>query len=94
MKTKVFLSAFLRYNEGKHEGFVEMQVEGDKVRDVIEQMKAQNVPNSDRLLDDKGKLRNFIVIFVNEQDVRTMDNLDTPIKNGDEVDIIVAISGG
>ena len=46
------------------------------------------------LRDDKGQIRRFLNIYVNEEDIRFLDNQKTPLKDGDEVSIIPAIAGG
>ena len=48
----------------------------------------------ERLLDDTGAVRRFVNVYVNEEDIRFLDNQQTPIKDGDEVSIIPAIAGG
>lgn len=48
----------------------------------------------ERLLDDNGTVRRFVNVYVNEEDIRFLQNQDTPIKSGDEVSIIPAIAGG
>jgi molybdopterin synthase sulfur carrier subunit len=48
----------------------------------------------DRLLDDTGAVRRFVNVYVNEEDIRFLQNLETPVKDGDEVSIIPAIAGG
>jgi molybdopterin synthase sulfur carrier subunit len=48
----------------------------------------------ERLVDDSGQVRRFVNIYVNEEDIRFLQNQDTPIKAGDEVSIIPAIAGG
>jgi molybdopterin converting factor small subunit len=45
-------------------------------------------------LFDNGKLRRFVNIYVNDEDIRYLDMLDTAIKDGDEVAIIPAVAGG
>jgi len=45
-------------------------------------------------LDEKGHIRRFVNIYVNEEDVRFLDNQNTALKEGDEVSIIPAIAGG
>jgi len=46
------------------------------------------------LYDEKGEVRRFINIYVNEEDIRFLTGTDTPLKDGDEVSIIPAIAGG
>ena len=48
----------------------------------------------ERLVDDKGEVRRFVNVYVNEEDIRFLQNQDTPLKDGDEISIIPAITGG
>ena len=43
---------------------------------------------------DKGQIRRFVNVYVNEEDIRFLQNQDTPLKEGDEISIIPAIAGG
>ncbi|OOV36719.1 molybdopterin synthase sulfur carrier subunit [Candidatus Synechococcus spongiarum LMB bulk10D] len=47
-----------------------------------------------RLCDDSGKLRRFLNIYVNSEDIRFLNNQATPLKEGDEVSIVPAVAGG
>jgi sulfur-carrier protein len=72
----------------------EVQAEGATLREVLENLAAQNAEIKNRLLDDSGELRRFVNVYVNEEDVRFLQKLDTPLKDGDEVSIVPAIAGG
>ena len=48
----------------------------------------------ERLMDDNGEVRRFVNVYVNEEDIRFLQNQNTPLKDGDEVSIIPAIAGG
>ncbi|MEI6357268.1 MAG: MoaD/ThiS family protein [Verrucomicrobiota bacterium] len=48
----------------------------------------------ERLVDDAGQVRRFVNVYVNEEDIRFLQNNDTVLKDGDEVSIIPAIAGG
>jgi len=48
----------------------------------------------ERLMDDTGQLRRFVNVYVNGDDVRFIDGLATPLKDGDEVSIVPAVAGG
>jgi sulfur-carrier protein len=48
----------------------------------------------ERLLDETGAIRRFVNVYVNEEDIRFLQNQQTPLKDGDEVSIIPAIAGG
>jgi len=72
----------------------ELHVEATTLRQVVEQLASQNDEFKARLLDDSGNLRRFVNVYVNEEDVRFLQKLDTPLKDGDEVSIVPAIAGG
>ena len=46
------------------------------------------------MLDDAGQIRRFVNIYVNGDDVRFMEGLGTPLRDGDEVSIVPAVAGG
>ena len=72
----------------------EVQADGVTLRDVVSNLAEQNAEFKTRLLDDQGELRRFVNVYVNEEDVRFLQKLDTPLKDGDEVSIVPAIAGG
>jgi molybdopterin converting factor small subunit len=47
-----------------------------------------------RLCDENGKLRRFLNVYVNSEDIRFLDNQATSLKDGDEVSIVPAVAGG
>ncbi len=72
----------------------EVQVEGQTVQQVIDDLNRRYPGIKDRLCDDAGKLRRFVNVYVNEEDIRFLKMEATPIKDGDELSIIPAIAGG
>ena len=48
----------------------------------------------ERICDDNGQVRRFVNIFANDEDIRFLQNLDTPVKDSDEISIVPAIAGG
>ena len=48
----------------------------------------------ERILDENGEVRYFVNLYLNNEDVRFLDGLATPIKSGDEVSIVPAVAGG
>jgi molybdopterin synthase sulfur carrier subunit len=48
----------------------------------------------ERLCDDTGALRRFVNVYINGEDVRFLDGLASPLKEGDEVSIVPAVAGG
>ena len=75
-------------------GSAEVQAKGDTVDDVVLDLERQFPGLRDRLMDDKGELRRFINLYVNEEDVRFLDGRTTVLKEGDTVSIVPAIAGG
>lgn len=72
----------------------EVKTEGANIRELIDRLE-QGFPGiKSRLCDETGKLRRFINIYVNEEDIRFLQQDATPLKDGDEVSIIPAIAGG
>jgi sulfur-carrier protein len=49
---------------------------------------------ADQVLNTDGTLRRFVNVYVNDDDVRFLSALDTPVKDGDEVSILPAVAGG
>ncbi|MCZ7583714.1 MAG: MoaD/ThiS family protein [Deltaproteobacteria bacterium] len=75
---------------GKDEVFID----GATVRDVIEKLDAAHAGLGARILDDGGELRRFVNLYLNEEDVRGLDGLETAVKTGDVLSVIPAIAGG
>jgi molybdopterin synthase sulfur carrier subunit len=71
----------------------EVKIEGATVRDVVENLEKAHPGIKDRLLDEKG-VRRFVNIYANDEDIRFLENLATPLKDGDSVSIVPAIAGG
>ena len=72
----------------------EVQCEGTTVRELLENLEQRCPGVKERICDETGKLRRFVNVFVNEEDIRFLQSDQTPVKGGDEVSIIPAIAGG
>ena len=75
-------------------GQAEVESQGATVTELLEQLNRQYPGLKERLCDETGKLRRFVNIFVNEEDIRFLHMDQTALKDGDEVSIIPAIAGG
>ena len=75
-------------------GIAEVQAKGETVDDVIVDLERQYPGLRERLVDETGELRRFVNIYVNQEDIRFMQNRETVLKDGDEVAIVPAIAGG
>lgn len=71
-----------------------VEVQAATVGGAIEEMQARFPGIQERLLDEAGNIRRFVNVYVNEEDIRFLQNKQTPLKDGDEVSIIPAIAGG
>ena len=75
-------------------GVDKVSVEGSSVASVIDALDAEFPGIKGRLCDESGQLRNFVNVYVNGEDVRFEDGLNTATKPGDEVSIVPALAGG
>ncbi len=75
-------------------GAEEVTVNGTTVAALVDDLESNHPGMKERICDEEGKVRRFVNIFVNGDDIRFLNNLDTPVKDGDEVSIVPAIAGG
>ena len=75
-------------------GADEVAIDGGTVGEVIENLEKKHPGVKERLCDEKGNVRRFVNIYANEEDIRFLQNLETPVKDGDEISIVPAIAGG
>ena len=75
-------------------GAKDVQSSGDTVGELIENLEQQYPGIKGRLCEEDGVLRRFINVYVNGEDIRYAKGVDTALKDGDEVSIIPAVSGG
>ena len=83
-------SPLRRFTDGKRE----VEVNGKTVGEALENLIGQFSELAPQLYDEKGKLRNFVNLYVRGEDIRYLDAMATEIKDGDEVMIIPSIAGG
>ena len=79
-------------NITNHQGVV--PASGSNVREVLLNLDGQFPGIKDRLYDEKGSLRRFINIYLNDEDIRFLNGEETAVKDNDEISIIPAIAGG
>jgi len=71
-----------------------VDVAGATVGELLKSLGEKYPELAGRLFKAENELNRFINIYVNDEDIRFMENLDTPVKSGDEVSIVPAIAGG
>jgi len=71
-----------------------VSVDGSTVGEVIRALVSAHPGMTEQVLNADGSLHKFVNIYVNDDDVRYLSALDTPVKDGDEVSILPAVAGG
>ncbi len=75
-------------------GAEEVNANGATVAALVNNLEKNYPGIKERICDEEGRVRRFVNIFVNGDDIRFLSNLDTAVKDGDEVSIVPAIAGG
>ena len=71
----------------------EVQCEAKNINELLADLEKKHPGIKERLCDAEGKLRRFVNVYVNEEDIRFLQNQDTVVKDGDDISIIPAIAG-
>ena len=71
-----------------------VEIDGDTLGQIIEAMDSSYPGFKDRLVDEDGEIRYFVNIYLNGEDVRFLQGMDTTTKTGDELSIVPAVAGG
>jgi sulfur-carrier protein len=90
MSVKVEIPSPMREQAG---GNTMVSVEGASVKDALADL-IRIHPALEAKLFDKGKLRPFVNVFVNDEDIRYLDDLDTAVKPGEVIALVPAVAGG
>ena len=75
-------------------GADEISAQGNTVRVLVEDLERKFPGIKERICDETGKIRRFVNVYVNGDDIRFLQNLDTSLKDGDNISIVPAIAGG
>lgn len=75
-------------------GQARVQVEGSNVGEALHTLAGQFPDLAAQVLDARGDVAQFLNVFVNEEEIRSLQGLATPLKAGDEVSLIPAMAGG
>lgn len=71
-----------------------IKAEGSNIDELFDYLENNYPGIKARLCDDQGKPRRFLNLYVNNEDIRFLDNTDTQLNDGDEVSIVPAVAGG
>jgi len=91
MAHKILIPTPLRVYAGKQEV---VEAEGRTVGELLENMAAEYTELRGHLYTEDGKLRSFVNIYVNDDDIRYLEKEETPLAPGDTVSIIPSVAGG
>ncbi len=75
-------------------GQSEIEVEANTAGEALEQLTATHANLKKHLYNDGGNLRNFVNVYVGDEDIRDLDGLETAVKSGTEILIVPSIAGG
>jgi molybdopterin synthase sulfur carrier subunit len=71
-----------------------VEVDASSVGEAINELQSRYPGIQERLVDESGEIRRFVNVYVNEEDIRFLQNKETALKDNDEISIIPAIAGG
>ena len=91
MSVSVRVPTILRTYTG---GESEVSAEGATVADVLESLDANYQGIKGRIVDEQGELRRFVNVYVGNDDVRFLDELETATPDGVQISVIPAVAGG
>lgn len=79
-----------KFTQGKEE----LTLEANTVRELMDGLEKSHPGVRENLCDEEGRFRRFVNVYLNGEDLRYLQQEDTPLKDGDELSIIPAIAGG
>ena len=91
MAVTVRLPTIMRTHAG---GQSEVSAQGDTIGEVIDDLVKQFPGTSTHLKAPDGGVHKFVNVYVNDEDIRYLGKLDTPVKDGDQISILPAVAGG
>jgi len=71
-----------------------VDVEGGTIADVIQQLESKHPGVREQLMTEDGELHRFVNVYVNDEDARYLEKLDTKVSEGDTVSILPSVAGG
>ncbi len=71
-----------------------VEAEGSTIGEILQSLDDHYPGLKDRICDEKGNVRRFVNVYLNDEDIRFLDDKKTPVISGDEISIVPAIAGG
>ena len=75
-------------------GQPEVEAKGDNIGEVLRSLAAEYPETEEQIFGDDGELHRYVNVYLNDEDVRVQDGLETAVKEGDTVFILPAMAGG
>lgn len=72
----------------------DVEVDGSSVEEVFESLCVQYNELKPNLFDENGKVRNFINVYLNDDDIRYADGMNSAVQDGDSIQIVPSVAGG
>ena len=91
MANKILIPTPLRPFTGKQDA---VEVDGTTIGELLVNLTTKYAGLKPHLYNEQGKLRHFVNIYVNDEDVRYLQGLETPVAEGDVISILPAVAGG
>ncbi len=91
MPVEIRIPTVLRPSAG---GKSTLSVDGSTIGEVLANLVDANPGMKGQVLTDDGELHRFVNVYLNDDDVRYLDKLDTKVSNGDTISILPAVAGG
>ena len=88
---KILIPTPLRQYAGKQSA---IDIQGSTVGEALGQLTSRYGDLRKHLYTDEGKLRAFVNVYLNDEDIRYLDKEQTPVKQGDTISIVPSIAGG
>ncbi|MEK6777024.1 MAG: ubiquitin-like small modifier protein 1 [bacterium] len=76
------------------QGQAEVSVGGKSIREIVDNLEKAYPGIKERICDEQGNLRRFVNLYLNDEDVRFLKDLQTEVRDGDGLSIVPAIAGG
>jgi molybdopterin synthase sulfur carrier subunit len=83
-------TVFRKFTEGRST----VQLDAGTVGDLVSQLESRYPGMKEQMLTDEGQLHRFVNVYVNDEDARYLDKLDTKVADGDTVSILPSVAGG
>ncbi len=91
MAIEVRIPTILRKHTG---GARSVEAEGSTVREILDHLEDEHAGLRTAVVSDSGELHRFINVYLNDEDVRFLGSLETPVSDGDTLSILPAVAGG